>query len=154
MALFLDEHASHDAAQRVRSFSPEQLKGSLSAALALRAGHVIAAVSRLTALRLPNALALALFGGIADAVPIIGSYLWIIPSALAALSVSPTAAVVVVVVLVAYQEIESRVIVQRVYGQTLHLPPSVVVVALLVGAELEGMVGALLALPTAAPFVC
>jgi predicted PurR-regulated permease PerM len=111
---------------------------------------MIVAFSVFTVLGIPNALALAVFAGIADVVPIVGIYLFVIPSALAALTVSVTKAIIVAVVLFSYQELESRVIVQRVYGQTLRLPSVVVVVALLIGAELQGVVGALLALPAAA----
>jgi len=49
-----------------------------------------------------------------------------------------------------YQEFESRILVPRVYGRTLRLPPAIVLVALLVGGTLAGIVGALLALPIAA----
>jgi hypothetical protein len=48
-----------------------------------------------------------------------------------------------------YQEIESRLIVPMVYGKSLRLPSSVVLVALLAGGSLAGIVGALLALPFA-----
>ncbi len=52
--------------------------------------------------------------------------------------------------MILYQELESRVIVPRVYGQALRLSSAVVVIALLVGGKLGGIVGALLALPIAA----
>src|SRR6185295_8907722 len=54
------------------------------------------------------------------------------------------------VVLVVYQEFESRVIVPRVYGRALRLPSTIVIVALLAGGKLMGILGALLALPIAA----
>lgn len=52
--------------------------------------------------------------------------------------------------MLAYEEIESRVLVPRVFGKTMRLPSSVVLFALLVGGTLLGVVGALLALPCAA----
>jgi hypothetical protein len=64
---------------------------------------------------------------------------------------SGLAAVVIVFLLMfAYQEFESRILVPRVYGKVLRLPPAVVLVSLLVGGTLMGIVGALLALPIAA----
>jgi hypothetical protein len=51
---------------------------------------------------------------------------------------------------VVYQEFESRILIPRVYGRTLRLPPSIVLIALLIGGTLAGMLGALLALPIAA----
>ncbi|MDB5212797.1 MAG: hypothetical protein JWO86_724 [Myxococcaceae bacterium] len=104
----------------------------------------------LTVAGVPNALALALFAGVADVLPYIGALLACGPAALAALSKGPTVALVVLVVLAMYQELESRIIVPRVYGKVLRLPPASVMIALLVGGKLLGILGALLALPIAA----
>ncbi len=79
-----------------------------------------------------------------------GVYLFVGPSVLAALTVSLPKAAVVAVLLVAYQEVESRVLVQRIYGATLRLPAVAVALSLIIGAYLLGIVGALLALPAAA----
>jgi putative heme transporter len=54
------------------------------------------------------------------------------------------------ILLVAYQEFESRVIVPQLYGKVLRLPAAVIMVSLLIGGKLLGIVGALLALPIAA----
>ena len=97
-----------------------------------------------------NALALALFAGVADVLPYIGALLACGPAALAALSQGTTVALVVLLVLAAYQELESRVIVPRVYGKVLRLPPASIMIALLVGGKLLGVLGALLALPITA----
>ena len=59
-------------------------------------------------------------------------------------------AVVVLVLMLAYEEFESRVLVPRIYGRALPLPSSVVLFTLLVGGTLMGILGALLALPVAA----
>lgn len=98
----------------------------------------------------PNALALALFAGVADVLPYIGALLACGPAALAALSKGTTTAIVVLVVLGLYQELESRLIVPRIYGKVLRLPAATVMIALLVGGKLLGVLGALLALPVAA----
>jgi len=50
----------------------------------------------------------------------------------------------------AYQQFEDRVLVPRVYGRTLNLPPIIVLIAVLAGAELMGITGVLLALPLTA----
>jgi putative heme transporter len=98
----------------------------------------------------PNALALAVFAGLVDVLPYVGALLACGPAVIAALARGPTTALVVLVVLVAYQEFESRVIVPRVYGNVLRLPAAIVIIALLVGGKLLGILGALLALPIAA----
>ena len=104
----------------------------------------------LTIARIPNALAIAAFAGIADVLPYIGGILACGPAVLAAWPRGWGVALAVLVALVLYQELESRVIVPRVYGKALRLPPSVVLVALLAGGTLLGILGALLALPLAA----
>jgi predicted PurR-regulated permease PerM len=103
----------------------------------------------LVACGVPNALALAAFGGIADVLPYIGAMLTILPIVAAALSRGPVIVGVLLVALLAYEELESRVIVPIVYGRALRLPSSIVMFSLLAGATLMGVVGALLALPLA-----
>jgi predicted PurR-regulated permease PerM len=104
----------------------------------------------LTACGVENAMALAVFAGIADVLPYIGAILSVGPAVIAAIGHSPTAAVIVLVSMLAYEEFESRVLVPRIYGRALRLPSSVVLFALMVGGTLMGLLGALLALPVAA----
>jgi len=104
----------------------------------------------LTLAHVPSAIAIATFAGIGDILPYVGTFLACGPAVLAALSQSTTTAIVVLLVLAAYQEFESRVIVPQLYGKVLRLPASVIMVALLIGGKLLGIVGALLALPIAA----
>ena len=100
--------------------------------------------------RVPNAIALAAFAALTDVIPFVGGLLATTPAVLVALSRSTLVATIVLVVMIAYQEFESRVIVPRVYGRALRLSSATVVIALLVGGKLGGIMGALLALPIAA----
>ena len=104
----------------------------------------------LVACGVPNAMALAVFAGLADVLPYIGGLLSIGPMVLAALARGPVVAAVVLLTMLAYEEFESRVLVPRIYGRALRLPSSVVLLALLAGGTLMGILGALLALPVAA----
>jgi len=104
----------------------------------------------LVACDVSNAMALAVFAGIADVLPYIGAFLSIGPMVIASLARGPVIVVVVLLIMLAYEEFESRVLVPRIYGRALRLPPSVVLFALLVGGTLMGILGALLALPVAA----
>ena len=104
----------------------------------------------LTACGVQNAMALAVFASIADILPYIGGILAVGPAVLAALGHSPMAAGIVLVLMLAYQEFESRVIIPKVYGQALLLPSSVVFFSLMAGGTLMGILGAVLALPIAA----
>lgn len=104
----------------------------------------------LSACGVPNALAISVFGGVADVLPYIGIFLTMGPAVLAALARGPVVTVIVLVLMLAYEEFESRVLVPVIYGRALRLPSSVVLFSLIVGATLLGIVGALLALPVAA----
>ena len=104
----------------------------------------------LTVCGVDNALALAVVAGIADVLPYIGVFLAVGPATLAALARGPAITLTVLILMVAYQEFESRILVPRIYGRMLRLPSAVVLVALLAGGTLMGILGALLALPLAA----
>jgi predicted PurR-regulated permease PerM len=100
--------------------------------------------------RVPNALAIATFAGIADVLPYVGAFLVCGPAFLAALPRGTPVALGVLVAMGLYQEFESRFVVPRVYGKVLRLPAATVMIALLVGGQLLGILGALIALPIAA----
>jgi len=104
----------------------------------------------LSACGVPNAIAIAAFGGIADVLPFVGIFLTMIPAVLAALAIGSVAATVVFVLLLCYEEFESRALVPIIYGRALRLPSSIVLFALITGGTLYGIAGALLALPLAA----
>ena len=97
-----------------------------------------------------NALAIAVFAGGADVFPYVGALLSVGAAVAAALSSGPATIVIVVVLMVIYKQFESAVLVPKVYGRTLRLPSSVILLSLLAGSILLGIVGALLALPVAA----
>ena len=98
----------------------------------------------------PNALAFAVLAGFADIIPLIGAFIAIIPPVAAALQHSATQALIVLIGLFLYQQFEDRYLIPRVYGRTLNLPPLIVLIAVLAGAELLGIIGVLLALPLTA----
>jgi putative heme transporter len=97
-----------------------------------------------------NALAIAVFAGVADVLPYLGALFSVGAALSAALSSGPVVSAVVFVLMVIYEEFESAVLVPRIYGHALRLPSSVILVSLLAGSVLLGIVGALLALPVAA----
>jgi predicted PurR-regulated permease PerM len=113
----------------------------------LMAGFTLAL---LAACGVHNALALAVFAGVADVLPYIGVFLSVGPALAGALAQGPAIAVVVLGGMLAYEELESRFLVPRIYGRALRLPSSIVLVALIAGGTLMGITGALLALPAAA----
>ncbi len=104
----------------------------------------------LVALGIPNAIAFAIFAAVVDVIPLIGGLIATLPVLAAVATRGPVVLGVVAVIMFIYQEFESRVLVPRVYGRVLRLSPAMVIIAILVGAALLGMLGALLALPIAA----
>ena len=97
-----------------------------------------------------NALAIAVFAGAADVLPYLGALFSVGAVVAAALSSGPVVIGVVFVLMVLYEELESTVLVPRIYGRALRLPSSVILISLLAGSVLLGIVGALLALPVSA----
>ncbi len=103
----------------------------------------------LTAVGVKSALALAVLAGAADVLPYVGGLIALVPAVLSTLPQGVLVAGGVGAAILVYQEIESRLLVPMVYGKSLRLPSSVVLVSLLAGGSLAGIVGALLALPFA-----
>lgn len=101
-------------------------------------------------LGVPYAGVLAVTVGFLGLIPMVGATLGAIIVALAALSVSPTTALVVIGYYVVYQQIENYWIVPRIMKRTVSVPGAVTVVAVLAGGTLLGVLGALIAIPVAA----
>jgi predicted PurR-regulated permease PerM len=104
----------------------------------------------LSVLGVPQPLLLAMVAAVADAIPVAGVAVATVPAVLLALTVSPATAGIVLALYLAYQQVENYAIVPRVYRGTLQIHPFAVLVAVLVGAQLLGVLGVLLALPIAA----
>jgi len=100
--------------------------------------------------QIPNPLPIAVFAGLADVLPYVGVVLSVVPVALAAMPNGVLVVAIVVGIMLAYEEFESRFLVPRIYGRALRLPSFIVLLVLLIGYTLMGIVGALLALPVAA----
>lgn len=101
-------------------------------------------------LGLPFALLLAVFAGLAEAIPMVGPYLGTIPAILIALAISPHLALILAGYTVVLHLVESNVLVPRIMEKAVGLTPLTVVLALLAGSALGGLIGALLAIPIAA----
>jgi predicted PurR-regulated permease PerM len=104
----------------------------------------------LSLLHVPAALLLALLAGIFDFVPVLGFICSAGPAVLLALSRSPLVALTVAGLYVFYHLVENYYIGPKVYGERLRLSNLAVILAFAAGAEIGGVVGALLALPVAA----
>jgi predicted PurR-regulated permease PerM len=100
-------------------------------------------------LGLPSPVLLGIFAGLTAAIPLVGPFLGIVPPLLLALTIGPGHAVLVVIVLLVIQLVDANLVVPQVMNRVVSLPALAVVVALLIGGALEGLLGALLAVPVA-----
>jgi predicted PurR-regulated permease PerM len=101
-------------------------------------------------LGVPFFYVLALTAAIGEMVPVIGPIFSAIPAILAGLSVSPRTALFVALFWIAQQQIENHLLVPKVMERQVGVSPVIVIVALLIGGSVLGILGALLAVPTAA----
>ncbi|MGK2867511.1 MAG: AI-2E family transporter [Mycobacterium sp.] len=104
----------------------------------------------LTAFDVPYPLVLAILVAIFDLVPIVGSTLAGIVVGAVALTVSLPVCLATIGFYIAFQMIEDYVLVPRIIGRAVHVPALTTIVAVLIGASLLGVVGALVAIPIAA----
>jgi predicted PurR-regulated permease PerM len=100
-------------------------------------------------LGVPFAGLIALFVGIADLVPLVGATIGGAVAVLAGFVHSTTTGIVVLVFFVAYQQLENHLLQPLIFARTVRLNPLTVIVAILLGVELIGVLGALLAIPVA-----
>ena len=96
------------------------------------------------------AFAFGLFFGVMELVPYVGPFLGALPPIIVALVQDPLTAVWVALLFVALQQLEGHIVAPNVFGHALRLNPLLVILALLIGGEIYGFVGALIALPIAA----
>ncbi|HKH73570.1 MAG TPA: AI-2E family transporter [Vicinamibacterales bacterium] len=98
----------------------------------------------------PYFYVLALIAGIGELIPIVGPLLSAVPAVAVAFSVSPATALGVAVFFFLQQQVENHVLVPKVMSRQVGISPVLVITALLIGGSLLGLVGAILAVPTAA----
>jgi predicted PurR-regulated permease PerM len=101
----------------------------------------------------PYAFLLAVLVGLLDLVPVVGSTVAGIIVALVALTVSVPVCLLTVGFFVIYRFFEDYVLVPKLIGRAVEVPALITVVAVLIGAALLGVVGALVAIPAAAAVV-
>jgi predicted PurR-regulated permease PerM len=95
------------------------------------------------------AVALGLLVAILDLIPLAGATLAAIVVSTVAFLDSLEAGVIVLIFFVVYQQLENHVLQPLIYGRTVQLSPLAVLIAILIGAKLAGILGALAAIPVA-----
>lgn len=98
----------------------------------------------------PYALTLALISGIFEIVPTIGPLVAGLIAVLVTLADSPIKALFVLILYTVVQQLENSLIVPKVMQKAIGLSPVIIILAILIGGQLLGIVGAVIAVPIAA----
>ncbi len=97
---------------------------------------------------LPYALILALVVSVTNIIPYVGPFLGGAPAVIVALFVSPTTALLTLIVIVIAQQLEGNVISPLILGKSLDTHPATIIILLLAAGNLAGILGMVLAIPT------
>ncbi len=101
-------------------------------------------------LKIDYPLVLGLLAACTETIPIIGPIVGSIPAIMLAYLVSPALALKVIIFYIIVHQIENHIVVPNIMGHTIALHPVVVIISLLIGGQLLGIIGMMLAVPTAA----
>lgn len=95
----------------------------------------------------PYALAIAFFGGLMEIIPYIGPVLAAIPAIIIGLLYSPGLGLAALIFYLIAHQVEAHIIAPQVMKRSANLNPVVLIIAILVGIELGGPLGVILAVP-------
>ena len=98
------------------------------------------------------AILLSVIAGVLELVPIIGPIISAVPAVLLAATVGPGAVLAALLLYFLVQQVENNFFVPKIQGDAVQLHPAAVVFAIIIGASLAGLLGAVLALPVTAAF--
>ena len=135
--------------RRLLSKSAGAISGYITGNLAISVICGITTFVVLLLLGMPYAAPLALLVAVLDLIPLVGATLGGALLVVVGLFVEPWKAVVLLVYIVVYQQVEGSVLQPLVYSKAVQLNGLVILIALLVGGQLLGIPGALLAIPVA-----
>ena len=93
------------------------------------------------------AVVFGIFYGLMELIPYVGPILGALPAVLVALFNDPISALWVTLLFIGLQQIEGHIVAPQIFGHTLRINPLLVIFALLLGLQVHGIVGALIALP-------
>jgi predicted PurR-regulated permease PerM len=140
----------HDQAARVTDRIFVRLGGWVSGQILLCLIIGFMSWIGLVIIGVPYAAVLALIAGIMEAVPNIGPIIAAVPAIMIAALYSPLQALLALILYIVIQQLENYVVVPRVMSRAVELHPLAVLLALLIGGELMGVLGAVLAVPVTA----
>jgi predicted PurR-regulated permease PerM len=141
--------ASRPRWERVFAGVTRTIRGYVTGNLLISVIAGIVAYVTLMAVGVPFALPLAVVVAILDLIPLVGATIATVAAGAGALSQGVVAALIVVGVIVVYQQVENHVLQPVIYGRTVQLSPLMVLISILVAGSIAGILGALIAIPIA-----
>jgi predicted PurR-regulated permease PerM len=147
VGLFPEAH--RPLVRRLLTQSAGAISGYITGNLAISVICGVITFVVLLILGMPYAAPLALLVAVLDLVPLVGATLGGALLVVVGLFVEPWKAVVLLVFVLVYQQVESNFLQPMVYSKAVQLNGLVILIALLVGGQLLGIPGALLAIPVA-----
>ena len=147
VGLFPERH--QPLVRRILGQAGGAISGYITGNLAISVICGITTFIVLLLLGMPYAAPLALLVAVLDLIPLVGATLGGALLVIVGLFVEPWKAVVLLVYIVVYQQAEGSLLQPIVYSRAVHLNGLVILIALLVGGQLLGIPGALLAIPVA-----
>jgi len=147
VGLFAERH--QPLVRRILGQAGGAISGYITGNLAISVICGVTTFVVLLLLGMPYAAPLALLVAVLDLIPLVGATLGGALLVIVGLFVEPWKAVVLLVYIVVYQQAEGSLLQPIVYSRAVHLNGLVILIALLVGGQLLGIPGALLAIPVA-----
>lgn len=148
-AIGLVPAAHRPPVRRVVEGSADAISGYIRGNLAISGIAGVSVLVGMLVLGIPYALPLAILLAVIDLIPMVGVTLGAVPVLLVALAVSPIKALILLVYIIVYSQIESNVLNPLIYGRRDELPAVTVFLAFVAGSLLWGILGALIAIPAA-----
>ena len=128
----------------------DAISGYFTGLLLIAALAGFAATIMMAIVGIPYSIPLGLVVGIFGLIPYIGATLAAVLVCLVALFTSPTAAIIMAIYFIIYQQVENNILQPVIQGRSTDLSPLIVTIAILLGTTLAGLFGALVAIPVAA----
>jgi predicted PurR-regulated permease PerM len=147
VGLFPEAH--RPLVRRLLTQSAGAISGYITGNLAISVICGVITFVVLLILGIPYAAPLALLVAVLDLIPLVGATLGGALLVVVGLFVEPWTAVVLLIFVLIYQQVESNFLQPMVYSKAVQLNGLVILIALLVGGQLLGIPGALLAIPVA-----
>lgn len=135
--------------ERILAGVARTIRGYVMGNLTISLVAGLVAYATLALVGVPYAVPLAVVVAVLDLVPLVGATLATVVVGLVALTEGVVPALIVVVVFIAYQQLENHLLQPVVYGRAVQLSPLLVAIAILVAGSVAGLIGALLAIPVA-----